>query len=542
MFFSGVRALMLVWKTQTLNVNVASLRYRCLFPLRYLKRKGVASIICGGADPVLLTDQTQAIIFVKCFRATDVETCEQAYQLGVPIILDLCDNIFIEGYGIDSDYVPAENFRIMAQWATAIVTTGAAMKAEVERSLALLYAAAPRQPGPIVVAIPDGNESIADIKYASRSLGWKRFVSLVQRRIIRKFTAQAVRLARKPGLIGQRIAKQTYKLSRSAYRQSKQRIKCQVYRLNEILGEPLGHYDPSNYGSPDCGSPNSQESQENPAPVEKPCAIATQQRPEQRLDPPPLEIATVIAKQAPNQTPIKANKAASEPCPPKAKSITQPTPFRPQPWPLAPGVKTVLWFGNHGAKYGNFGMLDILNVAQALETLSQEQPLRLMVVSNSREKYEAHIAPLPFATDYLRWHPHKIYDYLRASDVVIVPNSQSAYSICKSANRAVLALSQGTPVVASRTPALEMFAECVWLDDWEEGLRAYLQKPDVAEAHVAQAQAVIAQNLSGEMIAEQWLELLGKIGVSQSSKCDRPSLAMVSTPLASSPLTEEETA
>ena len=75
----------------------------------------------------------------------------------------------------------------------------------------------------------------------------------------------------------------------------------------------------------------------------------------------------------------------------------------------------------------------------------------------------------------------------------------------------MLTLSQGTPVVASRTPALNLFAECVWLDDWETGLRTYLLSPDVGTAHVAQAQQLIAQHLSGEVIARQWQSLLMKV-------------------------------
>lgn len=363
---------MLVWKTQTLKVTVASLRYRCLLPLRYLAQQGMRSTICAGSQRVRLTPHTYAIIFVKSFREDDVKTCERAYQLNVPIILDLCDNIFIDEYAADNDYAPDQNFRLMAQRAAAIVTTGSALKAEVEKVLATLNLQR------LVVVIPDGNESLEDVDFAFRATRWQR----------------------------------------------------------------------------------------------------------------------LLMAQAMNQVEMSWLK----------------------PWnKAAPDVKTVLWFGNHGAKYGNFGMLDILDVADALEALSQRQLLRLRVVSNSYEKYSTYIAPLPFESDYLPWHPRKIYDYIRASDVVIIPNSQSAFSICKSANRAVLALSQGTPVVASRTPALEMFAECIWLDDWAKGLQSYLQQPDVAQAHVDQAQRVIEQKLSGEAIAQQWLSLISHINNDQKA-------------------------
>ena len=386
---------MLIWKTQTLNVNIASIRYRCLLPLKYLAAKGIAHKISGGADPVPLTAKADAIVFVKSFRDQDVATCEQAARLGVPIILDLCDNIFIQEYATGNRYDPAKNFQLMAEWASAIVTTGEPLKVEVEQAIASL--------NPIIAVIPDSSETLADIDYAFRITRLQRLQSLVLR----------------PAL----------KRSIKAIKQSRDRLNWRK--------------------------------------KQKPATQSTK--------------------------------------PTQKQSGVQPTPVFPARWPQAePNVKTILWFGNHGAKYGSFGMSSILTVADAIEKLSQELPLRLVVVSNHLEKYERDIAPLPFETVYLRWHPRKIYDYIQASDVTIIPNSQSRYSICKSANRAVLALSQGTPVVASRTPALNLFEGCIALDDWEAGLRRYLLDDTAGAADVALAQRAIAQNLSGETIAQKW--------------------------------------
>lgn len=431
---------MLVWKTQTLNVTVASLRYRCLLPLRYLGRQGVGSVICAGTDPVALTPSTQAIIFVKSFRDEDVAACEQAYRLGVPIILDLCDNIFVDEYAAGNNYVPAKNFRLMAMRAAAIVTTGTAMKAEIESAIASINSSLNPSlnplftPAPPVVVIPDGNETLEDIDFAFRATRWQRLESLVRRRIIKRIRQPISALKRTYSAIARR--------------------------------QP---------NPPDNLPDNWQNST------------------------PSAELTTLSSNQA-------------------GSVVVQPTPLRPPLWLKAPaGVKTVLWFGNHGAKYGNFGMANILEVAAALETIGQERPLRLVVVSNSREKYDRCIAPLPFSTDYLPWHPRKIYDYIRASDVVIIPNSQSTFSICKSANRAVLALSQGTPVIANPTPALDLFAGCIWPVtqpvDWEEGLSTYLLQPEVGRAHVVKARRAIAQHLSGEIIAQQWLDLIKSVSV-----------------------------
>ncbi|NEQ55291.1 MAG: glycosyltransferase family 4 protein, partial [Leptolyngbya sp. SIO3F4] len=172
---------------------------------------------------------------------------------------------------------------------------------------------------------------------------------------------------------------------------------------------------------------------------------------------------------------------------------------------------TVLWFGNHGAKYGKFGMLNILELSEVLEELYKELNFNLLVVSNNYQKYLDHIAVLNISSSYLEWHPTQIYDYISASDVVIIPNSKTDFSICKSANRAILALSLNVPVVATRTPALELFESSVIFDDWEYGLRSYLSNKSMTKEHVQKAQAVIQQNYSGSVIAQQWMNLLQQV-------------------------------
>ena len=422
---------MLIWKTQTLNANIASLRYRCLLPYNYLAKKGIDQRIYGGTDKVELAANTKAIAFVKSFKDEDMETCDRAALLGVPIILDLCDNIFIQGYAATSSYVPADNFRRMARQASAIVTTGEALKAEIKKAIAPLDL-------PIIV-IPDGCETQADLSEAFR-ITWQIWLS-------------------------DRAGKLALQRSQAAYYKAKRRARNLIVRLKIQIKRNMGN-----------------------------------------------EEMPLSSKQTDSSNASASNNASD-------KSLVQPTPFFPQRWPDAkPGTKTILWFGNHGAKYGSFGMSSILQVAPTIEQLSRELPLRLVVVSNSQAKYERYIQPLPFETIYRRWHPQKTYDYIRQSDVVIVPNSQSGFSMCKSANRVVLSLSQGTPVVANYTPALESFQDCVIMDDWDWGLRQYLCHPEVAQAHIAAAKRAIAQNFSGDKIAQQWLTLLESISDSRDRR------------------------
>ena len=178
---------MLIWKTQTLNVNVASVRYRALLPMKYLAKplmaKGIEQTIVGSIDAVTLTPETTAVIFVKSFRDQDVETCRQTHYLGAPIILDLCDNIFIAEYATDNEYVPAKNFRKMARYAAAIVTTGDALKAQIEEVLVPLNITVP------VIVIPDPSEQLVDIDDAFRTNRVQRLLNLQVRPAGRRLRA-----------------------------------------------------------------------------------------------------------------------------------------------------------------------------------------------------------------------------------------------------------------------------------------------------------------------------------------------------------------
>ena len=124
-------------------------------------------------------------------------------------------------------------------------------------------------------------------------------------------------------------------------------------------------------------------------------------------------------------------------------------------------VKTLIWFGHAGGGYGRFGLSDLVGIAPDLQLLAQRVKFTLIVVSNDRETYQRLVKPLPIDTRYVEWDSESIRQLIRTSDLTIVPNSRDPFAVCKSANRAVLSLSLGVPVVASRTPAMEVLESCV---------------------------------------------------------------------------------
>jgi hypothetical protein len=170
--------------------------------------------------------------------------------------------------------------------------------------------------------------------------------------------------------------------------------------------------------------------------------------------------------------------------------------------------KTVIWFGHHGSGHGRYGMIVLADLADDLVRVNRDIPLRLLVVSDNRDKFEELFGALPFKAEFRYWHPLRIFGDIRSADVCVVPNSRDIFSITKSANRAVLALSLGVPVVATRVPATAPLEGCVVFDDWETGLRRYLATPEAASADIEAATRLIERDYSSRAIGEAWCRIL----------------------------------
>lgn len=195
----------------------------------------------------------------------------------------------------------------------------------------------------------------------------------------------------------------------------------------------------------------------------------------------------------------------------KPANSSQHGPSAPAEAGRSPKPKTLVWFGNHGADHGDFGMLTLLPLLPDLIAISRRVPIKLLVVSNHRGKFNRHLARLPFPSEYREWHPLRIFKDIADADLCLLPNSQDNFSICKSGNRATLSLSLGVPVVATEIPSLAPLAPFIALDDWAEGIERYLTDPVRRQNDVEGARRLIAERYSGEAISDRWAQLIENI-------------------------------
>lgn len=467
---------MLIWKTNSFDIKIASVRYRCLLPSRYLELNGYKSFFYAGNNPINFNNKSDSdvLIFVKSFTPYDLSLAKKAKEAGVPVILDICDNIFIDEYVSKSQFKHSEVFKQMSEVASAIVTTGVALQNIIRTQV---------NPSVPIFIVPDANETVEDIKYAlyiGRLGRWLRLFSykpistvyiLKNSLFVKiKFIQKYYKKNRKE--INNRI-KDSQKKSLIFLNKYKTKTKTLLKKLIKLAYfHKYLHY------------------------IRKTKSILLHNQNNQYVT---GELATsTISLRKPTINQVNLIGKIND----SSVTVSNQT---------ENNCKTIIWFGNHGAAYGNFGMLNLLDIVEPLIKVSKEINFRLLVVSNNYKKYCKYIQPLPFATDYIEWDLFSIYKNISQSDVVIIPNSQCAFSICKSANRAILSLSLGTPVVATKTPALADLEECMIFDDWEKGLKTYLSDEELVNSDMKKAQSIISSNYSGEAVANRWLNLIEQV-------------------------------
>lgn len=446
------RQLSVGWCVASLSLDIASVRYRALLPLLALKQEGLKCSLFTPQGTVNL-EGLDALVIVKVFTMESLVLAQRARAMGIPVIIDLCDNVFVPGYGRSLSWTPGEFFVAMAQVATAVVTTTQPL-ADVVKS---------HVPEVPVHVIPDGLASEIATQQGSRVI------------------SEAKALINNPGVPSTSVAvpEEKHVPSRMAqrFRNVADEIKDSgvVYtskRLLKILVQRL------------------QDKRQRDG-----------------------TLATVKAVLSLFWRPLWSragfNVIHGEATTPKvAGAVAKPALPSPVSVPASSSTMYLLWFGNHGAEYADFGMLDLHIIRDALEAIALEYPVELVVISNNAEKYERMIKPMAITSRYVEWSINAVEDWMAVSRVVLIPNSCDPFSICKSANRTVHALTRGIPVVATATPALAPLAGSIVMNDFLQGLRRYLSDPENGRRDIAIARRLIEEHFDSSVIGSLWQEVL----------------------------------
>jgi hypothetical protein len=182
---------------------------------------------------------------------------------------------------------------------------------------------------------------------------------------------------------------------------------------------------------------------------------------------------------------------------------------------IPPETKKIVWFGNHGAKYANFGILDLLPLRTVLEKAHQLVPIELIVISNNRDRFIKYIANFNCFTRYVEWSSTAVENVLATSSVSLVPNSLDPFSICKSANRTVLSLNANVPVIATLSPALQDLQSVIYYSNPYDDLIECLTQPTKAREKVMAGKKLIRELFGTAAICKATLNALENVKIPQ---------------------------
>ena len=175
---------------------------------------------------------------------------------------------------------------------------------------------------------------------------------------------------------------------------------------------------------------------------------------------------------------------------------------------LDPNRKTVVWFGMAGLPGQGTGIEALAAIAPELNAVNDEIPLQLLIVSTAHGRASNAAQAFKFPWAFRDWSLLSVYAHVGSADVCIIPNPPTAYAVAKSPNRALLALSAGTAVVASGSAAYAPLSDSIVIDDWHGGLRRYLGAPQAKTADVARARDIIEREFAPRVITTQWARVL----------------------------------
>jgi hypothetical protein len=138
------------WIPRTPDPRVASVRIRCLGPMRMLARAGWVS------EHWVPARRYDVVVFVKRFDAEAVDIAARLRAQGTRVITDLCDNPFYNPNGLASVAEMANGVRRMAAHSNLLVTSSDALATVAREQLA---------GGPPVIVIGDAlDEGLSELR------------------------------------------------------------------------------------------------------------------------------------------------------------------------------------------------------------------------------------------------------------------------------------------------------------------------------------------------------------------------------------------
>jgi len=128
------RSRRVAWIAGSTDFGVASIRYRLIYPAAMLQKLGWENIVTAAPDSLVAKlSELDAIVIVKRLDPSIIRIVCEANDAGVPVFLDLCDDVLDADYRVTGHDLFRVVFDAIAPRLSGLVTTGSYLKHRFEQ-------------------------------------------------------------------------------------------------------------------------------------------------------------------------------------------------------------------------------------------------------------------------------------------------------------------------------------------------------------------------------------------------------------------------
>ncbi|WP_027852240.1 hypothetical protein [Marinobacterium litorale] len=142
----------------------------------------------------------------------------------------------------------------------------------------------------------------------------------------------------------------------------------------------------------------------------------------------------------------------------------------------AKGPENIIWFGNKGTPHSGGGIDDLSLTIDILNKVYEKRPITFTVMSNSKKSFSPILERLKCPTLYIEWNLQFSSDILSLHDTCIIPIKKTPFTLSKSSNRVLTALSHGLNVIADPIPSYKKYQEFITIGVDYENLKYSAKK------------------------------------------------------------------
>lgn len=449
----------LVWKGLSSEPNVASFRYRSLLPAYFLKHHArVKSHFLGSDECINFEKKIDVIILIKASTKFDLQQAWIARKMGIPIVFDLCDNIFVQAENFShlshrifaNKEILLKYFRMMLPYFSAITTSSEGLAHKIRQEIG---DSVPVHVIPDTIETNSFTNSLRYFKLKRKACwlfgsgpfwflwrGCPKIIDGILKRITRASKKQtAITCTFFSEAIIALHGRSVHLLGKVFKRQLVHSVDFQFW-LNRT------------------------------------------------------EIEEIIQ--------LRPGMSSKSFDPPKGSSDLTSQEIV--------NLPRVLWFGNAGFD-GVFGVSDLLCVREALKKSFDRESFKLVIMTNNGKFAKDVGRQLGIPFEFVPWSKDAVVDEIRKAKLCLIPNPLNEFTINKSANRSVLSFHLGTPVMATYTEALMPFKGVIPFDQWEDTITRWLRDPGERARVVELGQKVVKEHFSDTIIVQKWLKLIDQL-------------------------------